>query len=93
MPLVNLYLSPLANLSLKLGYQKLYADEKTQRLKSYMFSNDGTDRGDLYLIMANYQFRKGLTGMLQYEIFDPDDFYAKKAKTAHFFRAELRYRY
>jgi hypothetical protein len=93
MPLVNLYLTPLANLSLKLGYQKLYADEKTQRLPSYMFSNDGTDRGDLYLIMANYQFRKGLTGMLQYEIFDPDDFYAKKAKTAHFFRAELRYRY
>jgi hypothetical protein len=93
MPLVNLYLSPLANLSLKLGYQKLYADEKTQGLPSYMFSNKGTDRGDLYLIMANYQFRKGLTGMLQYEIFDPDDFYAKKAKTAHFFRAELRYRY
>jgi hypothetical protein len=93
MPLVNLYLTPLANLSLKLGYQKLYADEKTQRLPTYMFSNKGTDRGDLYLIMANYQFRKGLTGMLQYEIFDPDDFYAKKTKTAHFFRAELRYRY
>ena len=92
MPLVNLYLTPLANLSLKLGYQKLYADEKTKKLPSYM-SNDGTDRGDLYLIMANYQFRKGLTGMLQYEIFDPDDFYAKTAKTAHFFRAELRYRY
>jgi len=93
MPLVNLYLTPLANLSLKLGYQKLYADEKTQGLDSYMFSNKGTDRGDLYLIMANYQFRKGLTGLLQYEIFDPDDFYAKTAKTAHFFRAELRYRY
>ena len=93
MPLVNLYLSPLPNLSLKLGYQKLYADEKTKGLPAFMFSNDGKDRGDLYLFLARYQFRKGLTGMLQYEVFDPDDFYAKKAKTAHFFRAELRYTY
>lgn len=93
MPLLNLYLTPIPNLRLKLGYQKLYAVEKTKNLPSYMFSNNGKDRGDLFLIMANYQFKKGLTGMLQYEIFDPDDFYSKEAKTAHFFRAELRYRY
>ncbi len=93
MPLVNLYLTPLPNLSLQLGYQRLYADEKTRGLPTYVFSNDGKDRGDLYLILAKCQFKKGLTGMFQYEIFDPDDFYAKKAKTAHFLRAELRYRY
>jgi hypothetical protein len=93
MPLVNLYLTPLPNLSLQLGYQKLYADEKTKGLPTYVFSNDGKDRGDLYLILAKCQFKKGFTGLFQYEIFDPDDFYAKKAKTAHFLRAELRYRY
>ncbi len=94
MPLINLYLKPFKDLSLKLGYQKLLADEKTNLpTLSYMFSNKGKDRGDLYLLQANYIFKKGLTGMLQYEIFDPDDFYAKGAKTGHFFRAEIRYRY
>jgi len=93
MPLINLYLAPLPKLSLNVSFQKLYADEKTKGLPSFTFSNNGKNRGVLYLFMARYSIFKGLTGMIQYEIFDPDDFYAKDANTAHFLRLELRYRY
>ncbi len=93
MPLIIVKFSPFKNLNMLLSYQKLYADEKTKGLPSYMFSNKGKDRGDLYVAIANYKFTKALDGMLQYEIFDPDDFYSKEAKTGHFFRAQLRYKY
>ncbi len=92
MPILRVKFSPLANLNVNLSYQKLYADEKT-RLRDRMFSNKGKERGDLFLAILNYKFTKTLSGMLQYEIFDPDDFYSKSAKTAHFFRAQLHYRY
>lgn len=93
MPLVRVKLNPLKDLNLTLSYQKLYADEKTKGLDSYMFTNKGKDRGDLYVAIATYKFTKSLDGMLQYEIFDPDDFYSKEAKTAHFFRAQLQWKY
>lgn len=93
MPLVQVKFTPLKNLNVLMSYQKLYADEKTKALPGFMFSNKGKDRGDLYVGIINYGFTKRLSGMLQYEIFDPDDFYSKEAKTAHFFRAQLQYRY
>ncbi len=93
MPMIRVKASPIKDLTLQLSYQKLYADEKTKNLPTFMFSNKGTDRGDLYLGIVNYKFTKSLDGMLQYEIFDPDDFYSKEAKTAHFFRAQIQYKY
>lgn len=93
MPLIRLKFNPIKNMNVLLSYQKLYADEKTASLPGYMFSNKGKDRGDLYVGILNYKFTKSVSGMLQYEIFDPDDFYSKNAKNAHFFRAQLQYRY
>lgn len=93
MPLIRVNFTPLKNLNVLLSYQKLYADEKTKGLPSFMFSNKGKDRGDLYVAIAKYKFSKALDGMLQYEIFDPDDFYTDEAKTAHFFRAQIQYSY
>lgn len=93
MPMIRLKATPLKDLNLTLSYQKLYADEKTNSTRTYMFSNKGKDRGDLYVFIASYKFTKSLDGMLQYEVFDPDDFYSKEAKTAHFFRAQIQWRY
>lgn len=93
MPLLRVKLTPLKDLNLTLSYQKLYADERTQGLPSFMFSNKGKERGDLFVAMANYKFTKSVDSLLQYEIFDPDDFYAKGAKTAHFLRAQIQLRY
>lgn len=93
MPMIRVKASPVKDLTLQLSYQKLYADEKTKNPNTFMFSNKGTDRGDLYVGIVNYKFTKSLDGMLQYEIFDPDDFYSKEAKTAHFLRAQIQYKY
>lgn len=93
MPLIRIKFTPFKNLNVNLSYQKLYAEEKTTSLPNFMFSNKGKDRGDLYLGIINYKFNKSLSGMLQYEIFNPGDFYSKEAKTAHFLRTQLQYRY
>ncbi|MEZ0343319.1 MAG: alginate export family protein [Caldimicrobium sp.] len=93
MPLIRVKFSPLKNLNMLLSYQKLYADEKTNSSYTFIFSNKGKDRGNLYVAIAKYRFTKSIDGMLQYEIFDPDDFYADEAKTAHFFRAQIQYKY
>ena len=93
MPMIRVNFSPLKNLKVLLSYQKLYANEKTKNKPSYMFSNHGKNRGDLYVGIVNCSFTKSIDGMLQYEIFDPDDFYAKNAKTAHFLRAQLLYKF
>lgn len=93
MPFVRLRLNPTNKMNLTLSYQKLLADEKTKGLPSFMFSNSGKNRGDLFLAIVNYRFTKRIDGMLQYELFDPGSFYSKDAKTAHFFRAQIQWKY
>lgn len=89
--IVNLKLNPVKDLGIKLSYQHLWADEKTKELSSTMFTNDGKNRGDLYALIANYQFTKALDGMLQIEYFEPGDFY-KNARNATFIRWQLQYK-
>ncbi|MGC9044827.1 MAG: alginate export family protein [Thermodesulfovibrio sp.] len=88
----NLLLKPIKDLSIKLSYQHLWADEKTSDLPSIMFSNDGKNRGDLWAFITNYKFTKNLDGMLQLEYFEPGNFYSDKARNATFIRWQLQYK-
>ncbi|MGB9709989.1 MAG: alginate export family protein [Thermodesulfovibrio sp.] len=88
----NLLLKPIKDLSIKLSYQHLWADEKTSGLPSIMFSNDGKNRGDLWAFITNYKFTKNLDGMLQLEYFEPGNFYSDKARNATFIRWQLQYK-
>lgn len=90
----NLKFKPLKDLEIKLSYQHLWADEKTDITSGTykdMFTNDGKNRGDLYALITNYKFTKSLDGMLQIEYFEPGDFY-KNARNATFIRWQLQYK-
>ncbi|GAB6184320.1 alginate export family protein [Thermodesulfovibrio hydrogeniphilus] len=91
----NLVIKPIKDMSLKLSYQHLWADEKTNiTTGNYkdMFSNDGKDRGHLYGAVLSYKFTKNLDGFIQYEYFDPKSFYSNKAESAKFFRWQLQFK-
>lgn len=89
-PILNLKLYPYKNTELKIGYQKLFAEESVG--KGNMFG-DGKNRGDLVYLILNYRFNKNLTGLFQHEIFNPGNFYYKDAKTANFLRVQLFYQF
>lgn len=88
----NLKFKPMKDMDIKLSYQHLWADEKTDKLSSIMFSNSGKNRGDLFAFITNYRFTKALDGMLQIEHFEPGNFYSDKARNATFIRWQLQYK-
>ncbi|MDI1472735.1 hypothetical protein THER_0780 [Thermodesulfovibrio sp. N1] len=91
----NLKLKPIKDMEIKLSYQHLWADEKTNitsRTYKDMFSNNGKNRGDLWAFITNYKFTKNLDGMLQIEYFEPGNFYSDKARNATFIRWQLQYK-
>jgi len=92
---VNLKLKPIKDMEIKLSYQHLWADEKTNITSGTykdMFSNNGKNRGDLLAFITNYKFIKNLDGMLQIEYFEPGNFYSDKARNATFIRWQLQYK-
>ncbi len=92
--IANLKVKPLKDMTIKLSYQHLWADKKsniTSGTYKNMFTNDGKNRGDLYAFIANYNFTKAFDGMLQVEYFDPGNFY-KNARQATFIRWQLQYK-
>lgn len=89
-PMVTLKFYPYKNTEVKLGYQKLWAEESLG--KSGMFG-DGEERGDLIYFILNHRFNKHLSGLFQHEIFNPGNFYYQGAKTANFMRIQLLYQF
>lgn len=88
----KLKLNPIKDLNVTLSYQHFWADEKTNGLPSVMFSNDGKNRGDLWVALVAYKFNKNLDGFVQIEYFEPGNFYSNKARNATFFRWQLQYK-
>ncbi len=87
------YIIPIKDMNLSFAYQHLWADKKTKLTSlSYMFSNEGKDRGDMLTFLGTYKFTKNLDGLLQYEYFIPRNFYTSQAKNATFLRWQLQYK-
>lgn len=78
---------------LTLGYNYLWADEKTNFTSapnSALFSNNSKDRGHLFQTILNHVFSKKVDGNLHFEYFIPGDFYTDAADNALFFRWQLQ---
>lgn len=93
--ITKLYVNPLKDFNLLFSYQHLWADKKTEFTSaplSQMFSNDGYDRGHMFVAMGMYKFSKSIDGLLQFEYFIPENFYTSKAKNAAFLRWQIQYK-
>lgn len=77
--------------NLNLSYQYLWAPEKTASTVP-IFTNDSHNRGHVGTAILVHKFTKNLDGMLQFEFFSPEGFYADNTSTAKFFRWQLMYR-
>jgi len=86
---------PIKDLNITLSYQHLWADEKTNITTGTfrnMFSNNGRDRGDLWMFVAKYKFNEKIDGFFQLEHLLPGNFYSDKARNATFMRIQLQYK-
>lgn len=93
--ITKLYLTPLKDMNLMFSYQHLWADKKTEFNSAplnQMFSNDGYDRGHMFVAIGTYKFTKNVEGLLQFEYFIPENFYTSKAKNAAFLRWQIQYK-
>lgn len=86
---VKLSFTDMTNLTL--SYQYLWAPEKTASTNP-LFTNDSHNRGHIGTAILAHKFTKNLDGMLQFELFSPEGFYANNTSTAKFFRWQLMYR-
>lgn len=77
--------------NLNLSYQYLWAPEKTKSSVP-LFTNDSQNRGHIGTAILVHKFTKSLDGMLQFEFFSPEGFYADNTSTAKFFRWQLMYK-
>lgn len=80
-----------ATTNLDLSYQYLWAPEKTKSTVP-LFTNDSHNRGHVGTAILTHKIAKNLDGMLQFELFSPEGFYADNASTAKFFRWQLMYK-
>jgi len=77
--------------SIKLVYNRLWADENTF-LGTTGFGT-GNNRGDLIELINKFEINKYVSSFIQIEYFEPGDYYARTADSAFFLRWELKFTY
>lgn len=86
--------SPVKPLSLSVAYALLMAPESTptRATNAALFGFDSHMRGQLWQVVAKYQFSKKVSALVSGELVAPGDFYANK-DTQSFVRVELYTRF
>lgn len=83
--------NPAKNITLRAGYNLLFADENTNRAGAN-FSSGGAFRGQLVSGWLTYKFSDHVSGHLVGEYFHPGNYYSSNASDpAMFFRYELTF--
>jgi hypothetical protein len=79
--------------NLFLQYWHMRANQLSQGLPTWLFSNNSKERGNLVTGQLNHEFSKKLDGFIQAEYFMPGDFYVQNAKNSLFVRTQLTYKF
>jgi hypothetical protein len=90
--LKNAKLDYLSDLNLTLAWEYLTAPQATAGLSAAMFTNSGTNIGNLPTTLLYFKCNKNIDGFVQWEYLLPGNFYTTTAKNASFFRWQLQFK-